>query len=561
MLTIPPISIAKDILNELAALECPQRSDVSKAVRKRLKGTNYAFPTAIQYWEAYRELGLKNEALEKVLRVKDIRTDSGVAPITVLTKPFPCPGRCVYCPTEARMPKSYLSNEPAAARALSLEFDPYEQVRQRIQALERNGHQANKIELIIKGGTWSAYTEDYREWFITRCFEAANELPHPPTPSPPPASQARALRAGTDAGEGELESAQKINETADYRIIGLTIETRPDWITPKEVIHLRKLGCTRVELGLQILNDSVLAYTKRGHTVEQAAAAIALLKTAGLKVDVHILPGQPGASIQDDLDSFALLFNDPRFCPDMIKLYPCVVLPNSELASWAERGEFKPLEGHDLQELLIKMQTMLPRYCRVSRMIRDFPTTSIAFGNKQSNLRELLDAEMKNRGIKCQCLRCREVGHVPGDHTNDKTQVIEERYENAGGTEIFLSVENEDRSAVFGFCRLRLPLTPCPYSHRMGEGCEEVLKAFPVLSGAAIIRELHTYGTALNINQYNQDASQHKGYGRLLMQTAEEIAKREGYEKMAVISGIGVREYYKTLGYAEQDTYMVKPLK
>ncbi|MFA6447656.1 MAG: tRNA uridine(34) 5-carboxymethylaminomethyl modification radical SAM/GNAT enzyme Elp3 [Patescibacteria group bacterium] len=560
MLKIPPISIAKDILNELAALECPQRTDLAKAVRKRLKHTDYAFPTAIQYWEAYRELDLKNEALEKVLRVKDIRTDSGVAPITVLTKPFPCPGRCVYCPTEERMPKSYLSNEPAAARALSLQFDPYEQVRQRIQALERNGHQANKIELIIKGGTWSAYKQDYREWFITRCFEAANNITHPSLDSL--GTPSLKLREGevSIANGGELWTAQKINETAEYRIIGLTIETRPDWVKPKEVIHLRKLGCTRVELGLQILNDRVLAFTKRGHTVEQAADAIALLKTAGLKADVHILPGQPGASIQDDIDSFALLFGDPRFCPDMIKLYPCVVLPNSELASWTERGEFKPLEGQDLQELLIKMQTMLPRYCRVSRMIRDFPTPSIAFGNKQSNLRELLDAEMKKRGIKCQCLRCREVGHVPGDHTNDKTQIFEERYENAGGTEIFLSVENEDRSAVFGFCRLRLPLTPCPYSHRMGEGCEEVLESFPVLNNAAIIRELHTYGTALNINQYNQEASQHKGYGRLLMQTAEDIAKREGYEKMAVISGIGVREYYKTLGYAEQDTYMTKKL-
>ncbi len=549
-LITPPIQVAKDILLSLALLECPQRADLAKAVRKQLKHTNYAFPTAIQYWEAYRELGLKNEALEKILRVKDIRTNSGVAPITVLTKPFPCPGRCVYCPTEERMPKSYLSNEPAAARALGLQFDPYEQVKQRVRALELNGHQANKIELIIKGGTWSAYTQDYREWFITRCFEAANALT--PNPSPPPASQARALRAGTEAGEGELETAQKINETAEYRIIGLTIETRPDWIKPKEVIHLRKLGCTRVELGLQILNDRVLAYTKRGHTVEQAAEAIALLKAAGLKVDVHILPGQPDASIQDDLDSFALLFNDPRFCPDMIKLYPCVVLPNSELAGWTERGDFKPLEGSDLFELLIKMQTMLPRYCRVSRMIRDFPTPSIAFGNKQSNLRELLDAEMKKRGIKCQCLRCREVGHVPGDHTNDKTQIFEERYENAGGTEVFLSVENEDRSAVFGFCRLRLP------SH--DQESWGIFEAFPILRGAAIIRELHTYGTALNINQYNQEASQHKGYGRLLMQTAEDIAKREGYEKMAVISGIGVREYYKTLGYEVQDTYMVKPL-
>ncbi|MFA6504410.1 MAG: DUF559 domain-containing protein, partial [Patescibacteria group bacterium] len=272
----------------------------------------------------------------------------------------------------------------------------------------------------------------------------------------------------------ELNLAQVANETADYRIVGLTIETRPDWIKTKEVIHLRKLGVTRVELGLQIINDRVLSLTKRGTTVADAEQAIALCKTAGLKVDVHIMPGQPGASIEDDLESFKLLFGDPRFRPDMVKIYPCVVLPDAELAEWSARGEFKPLEGQDLLELLIKMQTMVPRYCRIPRVIRDFPTTGILQGNKQSNLREMMDSEMTRRGLKCVCLRCREVGHVAGDHTHDKTQLFEERYENAGGTEVFLSIENKDRSAVFGFCRLRLPdkNPPAPF-------IEGVLANFP----------------------------------------------------------------------------------
>ncbi|MFA6099777.1 MAG: tRNA uridine(34) 5-carboxymethylaminomethyl modification radical SAM/GNAT enzyme Elp3 [Patescibacteria group bacterium] len=547
----PSLQLAKDILKDAAVSDCQTRVSLALVARRHLKDTPFAFPTSMQFWQAYRELlseGLMpNDSIERALRVKNVRTDSGVAPITVLTKPFPCPGRCVYCPTEARMPKSYISTEPAAARALSLQFDPYEQVRQRILTLERNGHQANKIELIVKGGTWSAYTADYREWFITRCFEAANEIPHPPAPSP------------TDAGEGELEKAQAINETAAYRIIGLTIETRPDWVKPKEVIHLRKLGVTRIELGLQIINDRVLSYTKRGTTVADAEHAIALLKTAGFKVDVHILPGQPGASAEDDLESFRLLFADPRFRPDMVKIYPCVVLPNSELAEWMVRGEFKPLEGDDLLELLVKMQTMVPRYCRVPRVIRDFPTTQISYGNKKSNLREILDAEMKKRGMQCVCLRCREVGHVAGDHTGDKTQVFEERYANAGGTEVFLSVENEDRSAVFGFCRLRLPSSPTPSHRQTGEG-ELIYESFPVLKGAAIIRELHTYGTALNIDQSDPLAAQHKGYGRMLMQKAEEISAKEGFDHVAVISGIGVREYYKILGYHEQDTYMSKTL-
>ncbi|MDD5437658.1 MAG: tRNA uridine(34) 5-carboxymethylaminomethyl modification radical SAM/GNAT enzyme Elp3 [Patescibacteria group bacterium] len=535
----PPADLTKTILKEAADSKCRTRADLARLARRHLKHTPYAFPTSLKFWEAYRALleeGFENnEVIERILRVKDVRTDSGVAPITVLTKPFPCPGRCVYCPSETRMPKSYISTEPAAARALSLEFDPYQQVKQRILTLEKNGHKANKIELIVKGGTWSAYTADYREWFITRCFEAANELLHPEV----------------DAGGG-LEKAQKINETADYRIIGLTIETRPDWVKPKEVIHLRKLGVTRVELGLQIINDRVLDLVKRGTTVSDAENAIHLLKTAGFKVDVHMLPGMPGATTEDDLESFRILFADPRFRPDMVKIYPCVVLPDSELAEWTARGEFKPIEGQELLELLVKMQSMVPRYCRVPRVIRDFPTTQIAYGNKKSNLREILDDEMIKRGLRCVCLRCREVGHVSGDHTKDKTTVFEERYENAGGTEVFLSVENEDRSAVFAFLRMRQPPESIPDS--------EIYEAFPVLRGAAIIRELHTYGTALNIDQQDPMAAQHKGYGRMLMKKSEELAAGAGFDHMAVISGIGVREYYRQLGYEEKDSYMVKSL-
>lgn len=559
MLVKPPLEVAKAVIKSLADLEMPSRKDVMMTIRKTIKDTNYAFPTSIQLWEAYRELlqeGLvKNDAIERALRVKDVRTDSGVAPITVLTKPYPCPGNCVYCPTEYRMPKSYISSEPAAARALSLEFDPYEQVRQRVQALERNGHTANKIELIVKGGTWSAYPKDYREWFIARCFEATNEL----TPPNLPLSENGQTNSPSMTREGSgVGLAQSANQTAAYRIIGLTIETRPDHITAEEVIHLRQLGVTRVELGLQIINDRVLKLTGRGTTVADAANAIALLKAAAFKVDVHILPGQPGASLKDDLDSFKLLFDDPHFRPDMIKLYPCVVLPNSELYEWTKRGDFKPLEGKELRELLIEMQTMIPYYCRVSRLIRDFPTADIAEGNKQTNLRESIESEMKKRGLSCKCLRCREVGHVPGDHTHDKTKIFEEYYENAGGTEVFLSVENEDRTAVFGFCRLRLPDAP-PLDLR--GGWEELYDQFPILKTSAQIRELHTYGTALNINEQDASASQHKGYGRKLMARAEEIAKSKGYKNMAVISGIGVRGYYQTLGYHLEDTYMIKALK
>ncbi len=548
----PPAKLVQDAILKLAALKEPTRQDLQDALRKACGGTVYRFPNSQELWTAYRKLLTgkfikRNVLLERVLRVKDVRTDSGVAPITVLTKPWACPGKCVYCPTEARMPKSYISSEPAAARALPLDFDPYRQVTQRVGALERNGHEAKKIELIVKGGTWSAYPWKYRRWFIKRCFDAANHV-----------------------GRGKkrystLEESLKANEKAGYRIIGLTIETRPDRINAEEVRRLREIGCTRVELGVQTLSDDILRLTKRGHTVEDVIRATALLKTAGFKVDYHILPGQPGSTPKRDLKDFRRVFADPDFRPDMVKLYPCVVMKGSELYEWTERGDFKPLEGKRLRDLLIGMKTLVPRYCRISRMIRDFPAKDISSGTKVTNLRDEISREMGKRGLACVCLRCREVGHVAelkGTDYDLKTRLFEEWYDNAGGREVFLSIEDKERKAVFAFLRLRLPtlsVIPAKAGIQNPE-TEKILSSFPVLRDAAIVRELHTYGTALDLKQTRSDAAQHKGYGKMLMLEAEKIAKREGHAKMAVISGIGVREYYKMLGYKMQETYMVKKL-
>jgi elongator complex protein 3 len=555
----PPIALVRDAITKLAALNEPTRHDLQTVMRGMCAGTQYRFPNSQELWLAYRALLdakqlNRNDTLERVLRVKDVRTDSGVAPITVLTKPWACPGHCVYCPTEARMPKSYISSEPAAARALSLDFDPYRQVTQRVGALERNGHEAKKIELIIKGGTWSAYPWKYRQWFIKRCFDAANHL-----------------------GRGKiryptLKASLKANEKAGYRIIGLTIETRPDRINAEEIKRLREIGCTRVELGVQTLSDKILDLTKRGHKVADVIRATALLKTAGFKVDYHILPGQPGSTPKRDLDDFRRVFADPDFRPDMVKLYPCVVMQGSELFEWTERGDFKPLEGKKLRDLLIEMKTLVPRYCRISRMIRDFPAKDISSGTKITNLRDEIAREMKKRGLACVCLRCREVGHVSALKGSDydlKTCLFEEWYDNAGGREVFLSIEDKERKAVFAFLRLRLPPIRRPERSAAESkdlskdsstalGMTSIHNDFPVLKNSAIVRELHTYGTALNLKQTRSDAAQHKGYGKMLMLEAEKIAKREGYAKVAVISGVGVREYYKMLGYRLKDTYMMK---
>ncbi|MFO0764819.1 MAG: tRNA uridine(34) 5-carboxymethylaminomethyl modification radical SAM/GNAT enzyme Elp3 [Patescibacteria group bacterium] len=550
-------TLFENVLLETLKDEAPTRALLATNARKLLKGTGVQFPTLYHYWTMYHQLVKDgrvqaSESFEKSLRVKDIRTDSGVAPITVLTKPYPCPGKCVYCPTEVQMPKSYVASEPAAARALSLKFDPYDQVWQRVTTLEHNGHEAKKIELIIKGGTWSSYRWDYRQWFIKRCFDAANHL-----------GQTKKIRYGS------LAASQKANETAEYRIIGLTIETRPDWVNAKELMRLRELGCTRVELGVQTLQNDVLDLTQRGHHIDATIRANALLRMMGFKTDFHMLPGQPGSTPAKDIEDMRTLFNDHRYCPDMIKLYPCVVLPSAELHEWAKDGRFTPLEGDELKETLITLQTLIPRYCRVSRLIRDFPENEISHGNKVTNLRTVIEDEMKARGLHCQCLRCREVGHVQGfDPAKAKTQVFEQWFDSAAGQEVFLTVEDEDRRAVFAFLRLRLPPTLDNLLHhpdykddaRLAKEAKVISEAFPLIADTAYVRELHTYGTALNLQQTSDNASQHRGYGRLLMQRAEELAKAKGYRNLSVISGIGVREYYKMLGYEERESYMVKTL-
>lgn len=548
----PPAALLERIV-----LDCLNGADFSLAtlrtkVRLGLKGTPYRFPRIPELVKTVREIDADANSKQRLisfLRQKKVRTDSGVAPITLLTKPYACPGKCVYCPTEVRMPKSYISSEPAASRALRLNFDPYRQVVQRVQALERNGHEAKKIELIIKGGTWSAYPWTYRKWFIKRCYDAANHL------------QALA-RDSKRKTYRSLPASQKANETSEYRVIGLTIETRPDWVNPQEIIRLRELGVTRVELGIQALDDRILEYTKRGHTIADAVRATILLKAAAFKTDYHFMPGQPGSTPAHDIEMYQRLFSDPAFRPDMVKLYPCVVLPNAELQEWYSAGTFKPLEGEELIEAMIAMQTITPLYCRVPRLIRDFPSTDISGGNKVTNLREEIERRMQVRGIKLWDLRVREAGHRPPLAPDIVPQLFVEAYENAGGTEYFLSIEDPDRTTVLAFLRLRLPDHAfVPDDAKTAKMLGEIRQVFPELKGAAYIRELHTYGQALALRQAHGEAVQHRGFGKRLLAEAERIAKTHGHWRMAVISGIGVREYYRMNGYRLKGSYMVKNLK
>ncbi|HTM68145.1 MAG TPA: tRNA uridine(34) 5-carboxymethylaminomethyl modification radical SAM/GNAT enzyme Elp3 [Candidatus Binatia bacterium] len=488
----------------------------------------------------------RKPALERILTRRQVRSLSGVAIVTVLTKPYACPGKCVYCPTEAIMPKSYLSNEPAAMRALLNRFDPWKQVTSRLRALTENGHAADKIELIVKGGTWSAYPWDYQQWFIKRCFDACNAF-----------RTGEKREGGKEKRTYSLAASQHANESAGHRVIGITLETRPDWITPKEVVRLRTLGCTRVELGVQSIDDRILDLTKRGHDVASVVAAAALLKDAGYKTDFHMMPQLPGATPASDLAELRGIFEDPRFRPDMIKIYPCVTVELAELHDWWKRGEYVPYPDAALVETLIAAKTSVPRYCRISRLIRDIPSTSIVAGNAVTNLRQDVQAEMKKRGLRCACLRCREIGRAAqSDATLAKAKPVffDDAYEANGGEERFLSFEDARRNAVFAFCRLRLPpMAPA------GDA-KDVWDALPAVRGAAFVRELHTYGHLVPIDGRDPEASQHKGLGRRLMAEAERIAKEAGYRTLAVISGIGVRAYYRKLGYRLSGTYMVKKL-
>lgn len=477
---------------------------------------------------AYRDLIKMGQAradsgFSKLIRKRGIRTLSGVSPVAVLTKPFACPGKCVFCPTEENVPKSYLSNEPAVMRAIINDYDPYKQVKGRIETMADNGHSVSKIELIVMGGTWSFYPKQYQNSFIRSCFNAMNE------------KKSRTLA-----------QAQKINEKAKHRCVTLTLETRPDWISEAEIMRMRELGATRIEIGVQSIYDDVLGLVKRGHGVSAITNATRLMKDAGFKISYHMMPNLPGSTIERDISMFKELFENSDFKPDMIKVYPCVVVPFSALKLWYEQGRFKPYSDEDLLNIIFSIKPFFPRYLRVTRLIRDIPADSIVGGSKISNLRQIAQRLMKEKGIRCNCIRCREIREEPVDPKNIKLNVLD--YKASGGREFFLSFDDVKRDKLCALLRLR-------FSSYSLTGKKHFIKE---LEGAAIIRELHTYGSQVPISQHDELASQHMGFGKKLVKRAEEIALKNGYKKMAVIAGVGVREYYRKLGYKLVGTYMVK---
>jgi elongator complex protein 3 len=531
----------KNLLAEIITKSLGKVSDqdeLRKIMKKVCSGRADSFPSKIKLRKVYNKLVgegkiKKDSKLEKVLVKRKVRSISGVSPVAIFTKPNDCPGNCHFCPSQENIPKSYLDNEPAVMRAIRNNYDPILQVWDRLEALRLAGHPTSKIELIVMGGSCSSYSGNYLLGYFKKIFWAANNYQ-------PGIDKSKIVKYKE---EQTITALQKKNEEASSRLIGISVETRPDLINLKDLKFWRKLGVTRVEIGVQTLDEEVLAYVNRGHGIKEVVESTKLLKDNGFKVIYHLMPGLPGSNFAKDKKVFKEIFTDSRFKPDQIKIYPCVVTKGAKIYDWYKKGKFRPYSEEQLTKYLIELKKKVPYWVRIIRVIRDIPSTSIEAGNKRNNLRQLLKQKMDKLKLKCNCIRCREAG----DNKVKNEKLFIDEFSSSNGKEIFISSEDKNRELLYGILRLRLP--------------SEDKKVTELLNDSAIVRELHTYGQSVEIGSINDNYVQHKGVGKRLMEAAEEYVRRKtDFEKIAVISGVGVRQYYRKLGYQLEDTYMIKSL-
>ncbi|HRX63789.1 MAG TPA: radical SAM protein [Candidatus Absconditabacterales bacterium] len=596
-------------------------------------------PTNIKLLRAYHQLIQdkkikKDIEIENLLKKRSVRSESGIVAVQVLTKPYACPGQCIFCPNEKGMPKSYISTEPGAMRAALNQFDPIKQTYNRLLSLTMTGHQTDKIEMIVLGGTWDVYPKDYKIEFIKKLYDACNTFSQLEINLPEEGDKKnkikilikkiRAFFKGhkyitnqkfqydiTNLNKikysSSLQEAIKINETADNRIIGLTIETRPEFVTDENCQSWRELGVTRLEIGIQSMYDDVLQANKRGHSIQQIRDAIHKLRQYGFKFSVHIMPGLYKSNYKKDLGTFQKIYSDPFVKPDEIKFYPTSVIPNTKLYDLYSMGKYKPLTISTIKKLIKEtFQDIIPPYTRIKRLIRDIPSTEIAAGSNITNLAQLTHNELKKelksnkkkreelysrlygdyqlfnsaeefltakkqsasgsqinafiigqdpdvenyRNFVTLDTRSREIRNklkVESGKLKDVVNLVIRQYQSSVGTEYFISFEDL-QGYLYGFTRLLLP-TKGNTVQRDGLGPD-----------TAMIRELHIYGqlASLKSNTNSKSKQQHKGFGGQLMSLAEQISQRAGYQKLSVISGVGVRGYYEKIGYSLEGTYMVK---
>lgn len=484
---------------------------------------------------AYQELvaagSLQRDAqLLAKIRMKPIRSLSGVTTVTVLTKPFPCPGDCIFCPDDAELPKSYLKLEPGAARAYENQFDPFQQVSSRLISYDAIGHPTSKIELLILGGSWTAYPEDYQEKFIQCCLDAMNGVP-----------------------STSLAEAQSINETARRRNVGLVVETRPDTITPQALAAMRRMGVTKVQIGAQSFDDHILALNKRGHSAADTLRATASLRAAGFKIVMHWMPNLLGATPASDQEDFQKMWQ-AGYCPDELKIYPTQLVENSQLYQYWLDGAYQPYSTEELINLIADIKPGIPEYSRVNRVIRDIPASYIVAGSKRSSLRQDVHKEMRRRGTQCRCIRCRE---IRGEQVAEQDLILSDLvYHPHYAEEHFLNYSTPS-DHLAGYLRLSFPEEVDNESRRI---YQQVQTAIPELQGCALIREVHIYGQSLQFGVEKDGAAQHAGLGSHLVEQAVQLARTTGFKKIAVIAAIGTRRYYRDRGFNGGDLYMIRDI-
>jgi elongator complex protein 3 len=588
------------LLKQIVEMPTIDGRELNRVIRAQAKGGGrmYSRDELILAYRAFAGIeGVPafDPSLIERLRLKPVRTSSGVTPVTVLTKPFPCPGECIFCPNDVRMPKSYLSDEPGAQRAEQNSFDPYLQTYSRLLTYYFTGHPTDKIEVIILGGTWSFYPETYQIWFVKRIFDALHDFGaginrmaevegalkgasqlHPESNDinvtidgaafaktynqvvqnvyKDEMHRSRELVVEIASGArhrspideyatwDELEAAHAFNENAPCRCVGLVIETRPDHISEAEVIRVRRLGCTKVQIGFQSLNDEVLRKNRRGHNVAATRRAVTLLRQMGFKIHAHWMPNLYGSSPELDIEDYTRMFADPDFRPDELKVYPCSLIESAELMKYFNDGRWKPYTHDELLGVLTECFKRTPEYCRLTRVIRDIPSTDIVVGNKLTNFRQIVDERLAADGARTMDIRAREVRFSTVKAAS--LHLDETAYTSSCSEEIFLQYITDDRH-IAGFLRLSLPNTPPLVAE---------------LADAAMIREVHVYGQSVEIGESAPGRAQHAGLGTQLIERAVEIARARGYTKLAVISAIGTRGYYRKRGFAEGALYQVRPL-
>lgn len=514
------------IVDEIASGRIADRDALVKRKRELAKEVGLdripSNPDILKHVSGTDEL---DEGTLEILWLKPSRSASGVAVVAVMTSPSPCPhGRCIYCPggTTVGTPQSYTGYEPAAMRGSEYGYDGFAQVRARLDQTKAIGHSTDKVDLIIMGGTFTSRPSEFQRGFVKSCLDAMN--------GPRPSS---------------LDEAISLNERASSRCIGMTIESRPDWSKEPHVDLMLSYGTTRVELGVQTLNQETLDRVKRMHSVDDTIDATRILKDSGLKVGYHLMPGLPGEDIGSDYETFRRVFTSEEFKPDLLKIYPTLVIEGTPLYEMYARGDYRPYSTEECVELLAKVKEMVPKWVRISRIQRDIPVQHIAAGSKRSDLRNLVLSKLKTAGGRCACIRCREVGRAMGDRPLGEPDVRVEEYASSGGKEAFVSIEDDD--ALYGFVRLRFPSQK---AHR------------PEIKGreVAIIREIRVLGHSVPLGKRVDGRSQHTGLGMRLMRTAEDIARDRECERILVMSGVGVREYFRKLNYYLDGPYMTRVL-